>query len=142
MPLSLVGLLLACFVMNSTVLLPSLSLLVVLEYSYILNPLSVVVVGAIGASLGELTGYMIGAEGSSIITKFKRVPKLKNFRKHSFGWVLSFALIPIPVFDIAGILAGSIKMNPFRFLVASFLGKSIKIGFYVGVIHIIGGLFG
>lgn len=45
MPLTLLGLLLTCFVMNSTVLLPSSSLLVVLEYSYVLNPLSVIIVG-------------------------------------------------------------------------------------------------
>ena len=49
--------------------LPSSSLLVVLEYSYVLNPLSVIIVGAIGASLGELTGYMVGVEGELLLEK-------------------------------------------------------------------------
>ena len=137
MPVTLLGLLLICFVMNSTVLLPSSSLLVVLEYSYILNPLSVIVVGAIGASLGELTGYMIGAEGASIIKRFKKLSKITNLKKHSFLWVMLFAFIPFPVFDIAGIMAGRIRMNPIKFLLASFIGKAVKMTFYVMLIHLV-----
>ena len=137
MPLTLLGLLLTCFVMNSTVLLPSSSLLVVLEYSYVLNPINVIIVGAVGASLGELTGYMVGAEGTSLVRRFKKISNLTKFRKHSFLWVMLFAFIPFPVFDVAGIMAGSIRMNPFKFLVASFIGKAVKMSFYVWIVHCI-----
>lgn len=142
MPLTLIGLLLTCFVMNSTVLLPSSSLLVVLEYSYVLNPISVIMVGAIGASLGELTSYMVGAEGTSLVRRFKKVSNLTKFREHSFLWVMLFAFIPFPVFDVAGIMAGSIRMNPFKFLLASFIGKAVKMSFYVWIIHFISIIFG
>lgn len=142
LPLTLLGLLLACFVMNSTVLLPSSSLLVVLEYSFVLSPLSVVFVGALGASLGEFIGYMVGAEGSTLIKRFKRFSELTNFRKHVFWWVMIFAFIPFPVFDIAGIMAGSIRMDPFKFLIASFLGKVAKMGVYVWMIHFMSSVFG
>lgn len=142
MPLTLIGLLLICFVMNSTVLLPSSSLLVVLEYSYVLNPISVIMVGTIGASLGELTGYMVGAEGTSLVRRFKKVSNLTKFREHSFLWVMLFAFIPFPVFDVAGIMAGSIRMNPFKFLLACFIGKAVKMSFYVWIIHFISIIFG
>lgn len=142
MPLTLIGLLLTCFVMNSAVLLPSSSLLVVLEYSYVLNPISVIMVGAIGASLGELTGYMVGAEGTSLVRRFKKVSNLTKFKEHSFLWVMLFAFIPFPVFDVAGIMAGSIRMNPFKFLLASFIGKAVKMSFYVWIIHFISIIFG
>lgn len=142
MPLTLIGLLLTCFVMNSTVLLPSSSLLVVLEYSYVLNPISVIMAGAIGASLGELTSYMVGAEGTSLVRRFKKVSNLTKFREHSFLWVMLFAFIPFPVFDVAGIMAGSIRMNPFKFLLASFIGKAVKMSFYVWIIHFISIIFG
>lgn len=142
MPLTLIGLLLICFVMNSTVLLPSSSLLVVLEYSYVLNPISVIMVGTIGASLGELTGYMVGAEGTSLVRRFKKVSNLTKFREHSFLWVMLFAFIPFPVFDVAGIMAGSIRMNPFKFLLASFIGKAVKMSFYVWIIHFISIILG
>ena len=132
MPLTLLGLLLTCFVMNSTVLIPSSSLLVVLEYSYVLNPLCVILVGAIGASLGELTGYMVGVEGGSIVRRFKKVSKIANFRKHSFWRITSF-----PIFDIAGIVAGSIRINTLKFLLASFIGKTAKMSIYVWIIHYI-----
>ena len=134
MPLTLLGLLLTCFVMNSTVLLPSSSLLVVLEYSYVLNPLSVIIVGAIGASLGELTGYMVGVEGGTIVRKITR---RANFRTHSFWLVALFAVVPFPIFDIAGIVAGSIRMNPLKFLMAGFIGKAVKMGIYVAAFHFI-----
>ena len=134
MPLTLLGLLLTCFVMNSTVLLPSSSLLVVLEYSYVLNPLSVIIVGAIGASLGELTGYMVGVEGRTIVRKITR---RANFRTHSFWLVVLFAVVPFPIFDIAGIVAGSIRMNPLKFLMAGFIGKAVKMGIYVAAFHFI-----
>lgn len=128
--------------MNSAVLLPSSSLLVVLEYSYVLNPISVIMVGAIGASLGELTGYMVGAEGTSLVRRFKKVSNLTKFKEHSFLWVMLFAFIPFPVFDVAGIMAGSIRMNPFKFLLASFIGKAVKMSFYVWIIHFISIIFG
>ena len=142
MPLTLLGLLLTCFVMNSTVLLPSSSLLVVLEYSYILNPLCVIFVGAIGASLGELTGYMVGIEGGAIVRRYKKISKITNFRKNSFWWIILFAFIPFPVFDIAGIVAGSLRINPLKFLLASFIGKTAKMSVYVGIIHFIGFVLG
>lgn len=142
MPLTLFGLLLTCFVMNSTILLPSSSLLVVLEYSYVLNPINVIIVGAVGASLGELTGYMVGAEGTSLVRRFKKVSNLSKFRKHSFLWVMLFAFIPFPVFDVAGIIAGSIRMNPFKFLLASFIGKAVKMSIYVWIIYFISIIFG
>lgn len=142
MPLTLLGLLLTCFVMNSTVLLPSSSLLVVLEYSYVLNPITVIIVGAVGASLGELTGYMVGAEGTSLVRRFKKISNLTKFRKRSFLWIMLFAFIPFPVFDIAGIMAGGIRMNPIEFLVASFIGKATKMSFYVWIIHLISNIFG
>ena len=142
MPLTLLGLLLTCFAMNSTVLLPSSSLLVVLEYSYVLNPICVIIVGALGASLGELTGYMVGVEGASLVRRFKKVSNLPKFRKHSFLWVMLFAFIPFPVFDLAGIVAGSIRMNPFKFLLAGYIGKAVKMSLYVWIIHLISFLFG
>lgn len=142
MPLTLLGLLLTCFVMNSTVLLPSSSLLVVLEYSYVLNPLSVILVGAVGASLGELTGYMVGVEGGAIVKRFKKISRMTSIKKRSFWWVMLFAFIPFPIFDVAGIVAGSIRMNPLKFLIASFIGKFSKMCIYVWIIHFISSVLG
>lgn len=142
MPLTLLGLLLTCFVMNSTILLPSSSLLVVLEYSYVLNPISVIIVGAVGATLGELTGYMVGAEGTSLVRRFKKIPNMTKFRKQSFLWVMLFAFIPFPVFDVAGIMAGSTRMNLFKFLMACFIGKAVKMSIYVWLVHFISIIFG
>lgn len=99
-------------------------------------------VGAVGASLGELTGYMVGAEGTSLVRRFKKISNLTKFRNHSFLWVMLFAFIPFPVFDVAGIMAGSIQMNPFKFLLASFIGKAVKMSFYVWIAHFISIIFG
>lgn len=142
MPLTLLGLLLTCFVANSTVLLPSSSLLIVLEFSFIMNPLSVMIIGVTGASLGELTGYMVGVKGSSLASRFRKTAKLTNFKKHSFLWVIIFAFVPFPIFDIAGILAGGIRMNPMKFYAACFIGKLTKMGVYALIAHLISSIWG
>lgn len=134
-PLSLLGLLFACFVTNSTVLLPASSLILVIEYSYILNPLWVVIFGTLGAVIGELVGYMVGVEGRNYLNcKFVKWITI-NFEKKEFLWVVIFSIIPLPVFDVIGIIAGRNRMNPFKFFVACYVGKCLKFSSYICVLH-------
>ena len=57
----------------------------------------------------------------------KLVARIKN------GYLLVFllALLPLPLFDIIGIYSGGTKMNPVAFFVICFVGKFIKLLFYV-----------
>lgn len=125
------GVLLACFAATSTILLPAPGILVVIQYAHFLNPILVVLLGSLGTALGELTGYLLGRNGNDLI-------KIDTERKF-FYWVTQkpmlivflFSLIPLPVFDIVGVCAGMIKVNPLKFTIACFLGKLFKLTGYV-----------
>lgn len=128
---TLLGIYIACFITNSTVLLPASSMVIVLEFAHLINPLAVAIVGALGASTGELTGYFMGRAGSNIIrsTKVKQLKKMQE--KHAYLWVFIFALIPLPIFDVVGLMAGSSKMNIFGFFFTCVVGKFLKMGCYI-----------
>jgi membrane protein YqaA with SNARE-associated domain len=120
------GVLLACFASTATILLPAPGIIVVIQYSKFLNPLLVILLGSLGTASGELLGYLLGRNGNELAQI--------NTNKKTFSWlrqkpifaVFLFSLIPFPIFDIVGVCAGIIKVNPLKFIVACFLGKFLK----------------
>lgn len=120
------GVLTACFLANASVLLPSSSILIVVEYSLIIDPFLVALCGSFGASLGEMTGFYVGKHGRIIVPdKFMNWVKAK-LERHNCLLVLLFSILPLPVFDVVGILSGAMKMNALKFFGICFVGKLIK----------------
>ena len=116
---------------NSTVLLPSPGLTVIISASQFLAPGPVAVVGAIGTSMGEFTGYYLGRSVSGISEKAKKWSDFLGQRiKNTDLLIFLLALLPLPFFDVAGIYAGSRKMSPPRFFFWCFVGKLIKMLVY------------
>ena len=135
---SYIGIFLICFFSNSTVLLPAPSSLVVIEYSMILNPVLVALCGGFGAAVGEMTGFLAGYHSKRLINtngklRSSRIIKWveKRFLSHPYLIVFVFSIIPFPVFDIVGIMAGAAKLKPTKFFVTTLIGKTIKMMFYV-----------
>jgi uncharacterized membrane protein YdjX (TVP38/TMEM64 family) len=91
------------------------------------EPLLVGVVAGLGQALGELTGYAAGRGGRSLLPDN---PATRNVE----GWLASrgvaaifvLALVPNPLFDVAGIAAGVLRMPVRRYLAAAAAGKVIK----------------
>lgn len=125
-PVSYLGVLLVCFIANASVLLPAPSILVVVQYSMILNPVLTALCGAVGATLGEMTGYLAGAHGGNLLASKIRKKVLSVMPKHPYLVVFCFSLIPLPVFDIVGLIAGAMKLNQSTFFASCLLGKLIK----------------
>ena len=125
-PVSYIGVLLVCFIANASVLLPAPSILVVVQYSMVLNPMLTALCGAIGATLGEMTGYLAGAHGGNLLASKIRKKVLSVMPKHPYLVVFCFSLIPLPVFDIVGLIAGAMKLNQAKFFASCLLGKLIK----------------
>ncbi len=124
-----IGVVVLCFICNATVFAPAPSLVVAVTAAQTLNPLGVVVLGAIGTSIGELVGFLSGHVGKNIINKENRITEwVKN--KGTLG-VFLFAAIPLPLFDVAGVIAGYSNMKCFRFFIACFCGKLLKMMLYV-----------
>ncbi len=110
------------------------------------NPLLVGLAAGLGNSTGELFGYAAGRAGAEALAGRKRVHLWRVLQswlaRHGFLTILITALVPNPIFDIVGLLAGSVSYPMRRFWVACAVGNSIK---YVGMAYlgeVVSGLLG
>lgn len=112
---------------NATIIFPVPSLAVVFAGGSVLNPLFVGLVAGLGEPLGELTGYVAGYGGSVAVEDQARFERLKVWmERHGFLTLFVLSAIPNPLFDLAGIAAGMLRFPLSKFLVACWLGKSVK----------------
>jgi len=120
------------------------------------NPIGVAIAGGVGGAIGETMGYIAGL-GGKVISKDEWVGGLKGFLRRLVGlaidqiteWfsrypritIFVLALIPNPLFDAAGIVAGFNRYNIRKFFIATLLGKTLRSFFlsYLGFISIQGG---
>jgi membrane protein DedA with SNARE-associated domain len=91
------------------------------------EPILVGVVAGLGQAVGELTGYAAGRSGSALLPDNVATARLTRWiatRGPLIVFVL--AVIPNPVFDVAGIAAGIVRMPVAVYFVAAAAGKVIK----------------
>ncbi|MGQ9625955.1 MAG: YqaA family protein [Anaerolineae bacterium] len=112
---------------NATIVLPAPSLALVFAMSSVLSPVGVGLVAGLGEALGELTGFAAGYGGRTIIEDRALYQRLTFFMKR-YGLVAIFLLsvFPNPFFDLAGIAAGALRFPLWQFLLACWLGKTVK----------------
>ena len=121
------GIFLLTLLSYSTVVVPIPVLALVFAMGSIYNPILVAFSASTGGSIGELSGYMVGYSGQEIIHDNKYYLKFKNIiEKHLFISILVLTLIPGPFFDIGGVSAGLMKMPFKKFLLAVWIGITIK----------------
>lgn len=129
---SYLGLMVLCFLANSTILLPAPSLMIAASCALILNPWLVAIFAALGSSLGEFVGYAFGSISKDISPKLQVfLDRFLSKIKNQTILVFILALLPLPLFDVVGIYSGGTKMNPVKFFVACYIGKLIKLIIYI-----------
>ena len=94
------------------------------------NPLLVGLAAGLGNATGELVGYGAGLVGASVLER-KPLPGwwllLRRWlHRYGFFTILVLAVVPNPVFDAVGILAGSMGYPIRRLWLACVLGNSVK----------------
>jgi membrane protein YqaA with SNARE-associated domain len=121
------GIFLISFFSNATIILPVPGILITSAMGTIFNPYGVALAAGSGATCGEISGYLLGFSGQGVIENKTWYERISRWMK-KYGDVIVFllALIPNPLFDIAGLVAGAMKMPLWRFLVWTWLGKTIK----------------
>lgn len=118
------GIFLISLLSNATLILPVPGVLFTSAMGAVFNPLWVALAAGTGATLGELTGYMAGFSGQGVIENRKWYDKVTAWmKKYGNLTVLVLAFIPNPVFDIAGMVAGALRMPISRYLLFSWIGK-------------------
>ncbi len=112
---------------NATVILPMPGLGMLLGLAAIFNPFLVGLTGAAGGALGEMTGYLVGRGGRKVVQGNKWYVRADAWmKKRGFVTVFLFALLPVLPMDVAGLVAGVSRFPIWKFLLACFLGKTVK----------------
>ncbi len=101
----------------------------------------VVIAGSAGMTLAESTAYLTGVVGRGLAEERHLLLKgrLGQLAHRTAGWVdwmmarygfatlLVLSAIPNPFFEFAGITAGAVRMNFWRFLLAVGIGKTLRV---------------
>lgn len=111
----------------ATVVVPVPGLIIVFTLGAVLNPLLVGLVSGVGGTLGEMTGYLLGYAGRAAIENLSLYQRME-YRMKKWGSITLFvlALIPNPIFDVAGAAAGALRFPLWKFLIYGGAGRIIK----------------
>jgi len=121
------GAFLIMLIANATVILPAPGVAVVFAMGGVLNPLGVALAAGVGGTLGELTGYLAGYSGQAAVENTKVYSRILPWVQKYGAWViLVLSAIPNPFFDVAGIAAGITKIPVWQFILACWVGQTIK----------------
>lgn len=127
--------LISLFVNFSLVLpIPGVALVTLMSAMPQYSPWLVAVCAGAGASIGEMSGYVLGLSGQVFIHNNRFYHRLfewmKSHRAAAYIAIYILAAIPNPLFDMAGVAAGALKI-PWRwFIFWCFLGKTTKMIFF------------
>lgn len=125
-----VGIFLISIIANATIIIPLPGIVLTSAMGTIFNPLGVAIAAGSGAALGELTGYLAGFSGQAIVEKAERYHRILDWMaKHPRSTdlaIFALALIPNPLFDLAGMASGTMRIPIWRFLFWVWLGKILK----------------
>jgi uncharacterized membrane protein YdjX (TVP38/TMEM64 family) len=121
------GIFLLSLLSNATLILPVPGVLFTSAMGAVFNPLWVALASSTGATIGELSGYLAGFSGQGVIENKKWYTRVTEWMKKYGGiTVLVLAFVPNPVFDIAGMVAGALRMPIWKYLLFSWIGKTGK----------------
>lgn len=117
----------------ATLFIPGPTMIATFAVGTMLNPILVALVAGLGSAIGESTGYAAGHASRALIspqeqkdTWYQRI--FRWMSSHPFLTIFLLDAIPNLLGDIAGLIAGRNRYSYFKFLLASFLGKTIRFG--------------
>lgn len=128
------GVFLIPFIGSASFILPMPGLAVIATGGALLPPVAGVppwvIVGllaGLGEALGELTGYAAGYGGRAVLQHRRFMATIERWMHHQGSLVMfTMAAIPNPFFDVAGVIAGAVRMPLWKFFTAVLLGKVLK----------------
>lgn len=131
-----IGLFLACLATNASVFLPANGIAFTVAASAALDPLLCAIVGGLGTACGEVVGYFIGRCGHAQIEDRQSFQRVAEALDRYGNWaIFILAFLPLPLFDLIGIAAGTAGLRLLRFFLVCCIGKIGKMLLYVFVIQ-------
>lgn len=121
------GVFLMALIGSSTVLLPIPHLAFTLTMGAVLNPWLVGLSAGVGDALGEITGYVAGYAVEDIAEQHQLYIRLKHYMERNGDLtIFVLSLFPVPFFDLAAMAGGLVGYPLWRFMLATWAGKTIK----------------
>lgn len=123
------GIFLLAVLANATVVLPAPGLVFVFGAGMLpaLSPLGIGLAAGLGATVGELSGYLAGFSGQAVIENQAMYDRLEGWMKrYGPATIVVLAFLPLPIFDMAGLAAGALRMPLPHFMGWCLLGKIPK----------------
>ncbi len=122
------GLFVISLIGNATLIIPAPVFVVACAAGVIYGPIGVGLVAGLGSALGELTGYMAGVGGTALLPQGQRYEQLQRFmQRHGMLAIFLLGAIPNPIFDVGGLIAGVLRMKVWKFILAGWAGKAIRL---------------
>lgn len=121
------GVFVISIITSSSIVVPVPGWILIATLGAILNPLLVGVISGIGGTIGEITGYFLGYGGRIAVEHAGIYGRMVEWMKR-WGSLTIFvlALIPNPLFDIAGAIAGLLRFPLWKFLLVGAAGRIPK----------------
>jgi uncharacterized membrane protein YdjX (TVP38/TMEM64 family) len=136
--LGYLGAFLMAFVGSTTVILPIPHLAFTFTMGSLLTPWIIGLCAGTGDALGELWGYLAGYAVEDMVEGWKFYPTIEGWmRERGELTVFLMGVVPMPLFDLAGIAGGATGFPVWRFFLATWLGKTIK-----AIVFAWGGFYG
>ena len=124
---SYLGAFLVGLISCATIILPVPGIVVLFALGPTQNPVLVALAGATGGIIGEMTGFMAGYGGRGVVRGGRMYARAENWMRRWGIWaILVIAVLPLPIFDVAGVVAGVLGYPLWKFLLVGWVGKSIK----------------
>jgi len=125
-----IGIFLISIAANATIIIPLPGVAFTTAMGAIFNPIGVAVAAGLGAAIGELSGYLTGFSGQAVMEQaalYNRLTKwMKEHQNLAYLMIVVVAFIPNPLFDLAGMASGALKLPLWKFLIACAIGKIFK----------------
>jgi membrane protein YqaA with SNARE-associated domain len=131
-PYRYIGIFIISFLAYATVLLPAPGAAFVFTIGAAFknvpfNTIRVALAAGSGAALGELSGYLAGLGGQSVLEKRNIYQRLTVWmEKHGAVTVFLLSALPNPLFDLVGLVAGALRMSPWKFFFWCWAGETLK----------------
>ncbi len=122
------GAFLIALVSSATLIIPAPGWAAIVAMSADYDPLLLGLAAGMGSAIGEMTGFLAG-EGvrTAIDGRIRESAQIRAFvERYGTLGIVALSFIPNPLFDIAGIVAGSLRMEWWRFLASCAAGRIIR----------------
>jgi membrane protein YqaA with SNARE-associated domain len=124
------GIFLISIAANATIIIPLPGVAFTTAMGAIFNPIGVAVAAGLGAAVGELSGYLAGFSGQAVMERaalYNRLTKwMQAHQNLAYLMIVVVSFIPNPLFDLAGMASGALKLPIWKFLIACAIGKVLK----------------